>query len=119
MSLKVSEHEIAFLTPCCNKGRGPLQDHRWGSPKSPSAMFVLIPGSGQVSTSWRFQRFTAQNVTSDTLFFCGLAVDKLQAEVTGAQRISTGQGVGWDRGGCKAPRGHHSASEAVKHRLLT
>lgn len=50
MSLKVSEHEIAFLTPCCNKGRGPLQDHRWGSPKSPSAMFVLIPGSGQVST---------------------------------------------------------------------
>lgn len=69
--------------------------------------------------SWRFQRFTAQNVTSDTLFFCGLAVDKLQAEVTGAQRISTGQGVGWDRGGCKAPSGHHSASEAVKHRLLT
>lgn len=50
MSLKVSEHEIAFLTPCCKKGRGPLQDHRWGSPKSPSAMFVLIPGSGQVST---------------------------------------------------------------------
>lgn len=95
---KVSEHEIAFLTPCCDKGRGLLQDHRWGSPKNPSAMFVLIPSSG-------FPHVLAISEVHSTkchlwylFFFCDLAVDKLQAVVTGAQRTSTGQGVGWDRG---------------------
>lgn len=112
---KVSEHEIAFLTPCCDKGRGLLQDHRWGSPKNPSAMFVLIPGSG-------FPHVLAISEVHSTkchlwyLFFSVIwLLISFRQWLQGPKGSPRGRVLDGTEG-CRAPSEHHSASKATKHR---